>query len=94
MDRLANQKNVWFMHKNFVVYKDKICFPQDIMKKICHFEIPCLPAEWCVLDEGSLQCHSIVYANPATPSDVFLKEQYFSRLDERGLGTILIGVKL
>jgi len=41
---LSNQKNVWFMHKNFVVYKDKISFPQDIMKKICQFETPSLPA--------------------------------------------------
>ncbi len=92
--RLSNQKNVWFMHRNFVVYKDKITFPQDIMKKICHFEIPCLPAEWCTVDKDRFECHSIIYANPATPSDIFLKEQYFSGLDERGLGTILVGVKL
>ncbi len=92
--RLSNQKNVWFMHKNFVVYRDKISFPQDIMKKICHFEIPCLPAEWCSLEDNRFQCDSIIYANPSTPSDVFLKDQYFSGLDERGLGTILIGVKL
>ncbi len=92
--RLRNQKNVWFMHRNFVVYKDKITFPQDIMKKICHFEIPCLPAEWCTDDKDRFECHSIIYANPATPSDIFLKEQYFSGLDERGLGTILVGVKL
>lgn len=92
--RLSNQKNVWFMHRNFVVYKDKVCFPQDIMKKICHFEIPCVPAEWCVIDGDKLKCHSIVFANPATPSDVFLKGRYFKGQDERGLGTILIGVKL
>ncbi len=92
--RLRNKKNVWFMHKNFVVYKDKITFPQDIMKKICHFEIPCLPAEWCSLEDDKIECHSIIYANPSTPSDVFLKDQYFSGLDERGLGTILVGVKL
>lgn len=92
--RLSNQKNVWFMHKNFVVYRDKISFPEDIMKKICHFEIPCLPAEWCSLEDNRFQCDSIIYANPSTPSDVFLKDQYFSGLDERGLGTILIGVKL
>lgn len=92
--RLRNKKNVWFMHKNFVVYKDKINFPQDIMKKICHFEIPWLPAEWCTVENDTFRCHSIIYANPCTPSDVFLKDQYFSGLDERGLGTILVGVKL
>lgn len=91
---LRNKKNVWFMHKNFVVYKDKINFPQDIMKKICHFEIPWLPAEWCTVENDTFRCHSIIYANPCTPSDVFLKDQYFSGLDERGLGTILVGVKL
>lgn len=91
---LRNKKNVWFMHKNFVVYKDKITFPQDIMKKICHFEIPWLPAEWCTVENDTFRCHSIIYANPCTPSDVFLKDQYFSGLDERGLGTILVGVKL
>jgi hypothetical protein len=94
IDRLTDQENVWFMHKNFVVYKDKITFPQDIMRKICHFEIPWIPAEWCNVEDDKFQCHSIIYANPATPSDVFLKEQYFSGLDERGLGTILVGVKL
>jgi hypothetical protein len=87
IERLANQKNVWFMHQNFVVYRDKIAFPQDIMKKICHFEIPCLPAEWCTIEDDNFQCHSIIYANPATPCDVYLKEQYFGGLDERGLGT-------
>ncbi len=91
---LTNQKNVWFMHKNFVIYKDRIRFPQDIMKKICHFEIPSIPAEWCVLEEGSFQCHSIIYTPPPTPGDIYLKEQYFSGLDERGLGTILVGVKV
>src|SRR5210317_1241228 len=45
---LSNRKDVWFMHQNFVVYKDKVSFPQDLMKKICHYEIPGLPAEWCL----------------------------------------------
>jgi hypothetical protein len=91
--KLSNQKNVWFLHQNFVVYKDKISFPQDIMKKICHFEIPYLPAEWCTVEDAKFQCHSIIYANPATPCDIYLKEHYFGGLDERGLGTILVGVK-
>jgi hypothetical protein len=92
--RLSDKKNVWFMHENFVVYKDKITFPHDLIRNICHFEIPWIPAEWCNVEDDKFQCHSIIYANPATPSDVFLKDQYFSGLDERGLGTILVGVKL
>ncbi len=92
--RLSNQKNVWFMHKNFVVYKDKIAFPEDIIKKICYFEIPYLPSEWCIVEDDKFQCHSIIHANPSAPCDLYLKKQYFSGLDEKGLGTILVGVKL
>jgi len=91
--RLSKQKNVWFMHKNFVVYKDKMSFPQDIMKKICYFEIPCLPAEWCLVEDDSFQCNSIIYANPCTPSDIYLKEQYFNGTDEKGCGTILVAIE-
>lgn len=91
--RLSNQKNVWFMHKNFVVFRDKMSFPQDIMKKICYFEIPCLPAEWCTVNDDTLHCESIVYANPCTPSDIFLKEKYFNGSDEKGSGTILVGIE-
>jgi hypothetical protein len=90
---LSKHKNVWFMHKNFVVYKDKISFPQDIMKKSCYFEIPCLPAEWCRLDNDRFECNAIIYANPCTPSDIYLKEQYFNGVDEKGSGTILVGIE-
>lgn len=93
IEKLSKQKNVWFMHKNFVVYRDKMSFPQDIMQKICYFEIPCLPAEWCLVEENTFQCDSIIYANPCTPSDILLKEQYFDGLDEKGCGTILVGIE-
>lgn len=91
---LSNQKDVWFLHKNFVIYKNKISFPHDIMKKICYFETPSIPAEWCILEDDTIQCRSIVYANPVTPTDILLKNRYFDGLDEQGLGTILIGVEL
>lgn len=94
IERLAAQKNVWFMHKNFVVYRDRVTFPQDIMKKICYFEIPCHPADWCVVDEKKLECHSIIYGSPSTPCDVFLKKQYFEGVDTQGSGTVLVGIKL
>jgi hypothetical protein len=92
--RLSKKENVWFIHKNFVVYKDKISFPQDIMKKLCHFEIPSFPAEWRVLEESDFSYRSIMYAIPTTPTDIFLKNTYFEGLDQWGLGTILIGVNL
>ena len=91
---LSNRKDVWFMHQNFVIYKDKVSFPQDMMKKICHFEIPGLPAEWCLVEDENFQCRSIIYANPSTLGDIYLKKQYFNEIDEKGLGTILIGVHL
>jgi hypothetical protein len=90
IDRLAADPNVWFLHKNFVVYKDRVSFPQDVMKKICYFEIPCHAAQWAV----GIKCHSVVYGSPSTPSDVFLKKKYFQARDERGSGTVLIGIKL
>jgi hypothetical protein len=89
---LANKKNVWFLHKNFVVYKDRISFPGDIMNKICHFEIPCLPAEFCMLGDDQLKCHSINFASPSVLCDLYLKERYFDRENVAELGTILIGV--
>ena len=92
--RLATDKNVWFMHKNFVVYRDKVSFPQDVMKKICYFEIPCHPADWCILENGELNCHSIIYGSPSTLCDVFLKDHYFQGADVQGSGTVLIGIKL
>jgi hypothetical protein len=92
--RLSTQKNVWFMHRNFVVYRDRISFPQDIMKKICHFEIPCIPAEWCTIDNRQLTCQSTIHANPAPSTDIFLKKEYFGGMDEKGTGTILFGIFL
>ncbi len=91
---LSNRKDVWFMHQNFVIYKDKVSFPQDLMKKICHFEIPDLQAEWCQVDDEAFENHSIIYANPSTLGDTFLKEQYFDGNNEKGLGTILVGTGL
>lgn len=92
--QLSKKDNVWFLHRNFVVFKDKITFPQDIMKKNCHFEIPLLPAEFCILDKDQIQCKSVSFANPCVPGDMFLKKQYFEGLDKKGLGTILIGFNL
>ena len=91
---MKKKENVWFMLDNFVIYKDRINFPQDIAKKVCSFDMPSLPAEWCVLEGNELTCHSIIYANPTTPCDLFLKNRYFNGIDEHGLGTILIGVRL
>jgi NAD-dependent dihydropyrimidine dehydrogenase PreA subunit len=91
IESLSEDKNVWFLHRNFAVYKDKIAFPRDVMQKVCHFEIPLHSADWCRVDDtGRL---SIVYGSPSTPCDTFLKQRYFGADDELGAGTVLVGVK-
>jgi hypothetical protein len=96
IERLSKDKNNWFMHKNFVVFKDKVSFPQDVMKKICHFEIPYHPAppDWCLADQADFEIETLIYGSPSTACDIFLKSRYFEGTDERGSGTILIGVNL
>ena len=92
IEALSKQKNVWFMHRNFVIYKDKVSFPQDIVKKICHFEIPCAQADWCRLATDEHPPPRLIFSAPSTLCDTYLKERYFDHRDERGLGTILLGV--
>ena len=92
--RLKKMENAWFMLDNFVIYKDRMSFPQDIAKNLCCFETPSLLAEWCILEGSDFSCRSIIYASPTTPCDLFLKNGYFKGVDVRGQGTILIGVKL
>ncbi|MGC8492087.1 MAG: hypothetical protein ACP5SH_10155 [Syntrophobacteraceae bacterium] len=94
ISELSGRKNVWFMHKNFVVYRDRISFPRDIMEKICHFEIPGHSPDWCDANRDELDFDCIVYGSPSVPGDMFLKNTYFGGTDDKGLGTVLIGVKL
>ncbi len=94
LTELSQREDVWFMHQNFVIYKNRISFPQDLMQKICHFEIPGLLADLCRVEDEDFEYNSIIYANPSTLGDSFLKKQYFNGIDEKGLGTILIGIDL
>lgn len=94
--QLRTEPNVWFMHKNFVIYKDRINFPQDVMAKICHFEIPALQATWFDAGSAVTLYSSAIVATPSILCDVFLKEHYFKNCncDEHGMGTLLMGVDL
>lgn len=92
IEGLSNNKNVWFLHRNFVVYKDSVSFPQDIMQKICHFEIPFHTAQLLQFEKD--KPGACIYGFPSTPCDVYLKERYFGSNDSRGVGTVLIGVEL
>jgi hypothetical protein len=86
---LSQRSDVYFLHKNFVIYKGRINFPQDIMKKICQFEFPSMSADWFAHVDGIESC---IFCNPSTPTDVYIKKICLGGMDERGLGTILIGV--
>lgn len=87
--RLQGDPNAWFMHPNFVIYKDRIDFPRDLMKNRCQFEIPALPADWWVWpDSGRFERWS---AMPAASTDLYLKKHYFDNPQGEGLGTVLVG---
>lgn len=92
IEQLKKRDDVWFLHKNFVVYKDKVDFPRDIVDKKCCFELPALTCEdrATVLDGLSdyLMCF------PSPPGDTFLKDRYYGGTDERGMGTVLFGFKV
>ena len=92
IERLAEDKDVWFMHRNFVVYKSRVDFPKDVMRKICYFEIPSHEAEWDEIREHRARCRDLIYGSPSTPGDVYLKNRCFDGSDEKGTGTIIIGV--
>ena len=99
--KLAKSPNAWFLHKNFVIYKDLISFPKDIMQKVCHFEIPGVQVDWLPRDTKNGIRFDVWHASPSTYCDVHLKENYFEDflkekcfdgVKEQGFGTILVGV--
>lgn len=92
LEELSKSPNAWFLHKNFVVYKDRVSFPKDIMQKICHFEIPGMSVDWLSKESKKGIRFDVWYSNPSTFCDAHLKENYFDGIKEHGLGTILIGV--
>lgn len=93
ISELSRNPDIWFMHKNFAVYKSRIFFPQDIMNKICHFEIPPIPAHWKELQEFWDKGFCIFFAAPSPLGDQFLKENYFSGPQDKGSGTCLVYVQ-
>lgn len=89
---LEENSEVWFMHRNFVIYKDRIQFPKDLMKNGCRFEIPCLTADWIAEEEPVSNPASGIIATPSPPVDLYLKEHYFDGYKAEGSGTILVGL--
>lgn len=92
IERLKERKDVWFLHKNFVIYRERVDFPQDLVEKKCCFEIPALT--W---DEPLPELHDVEdyrFSFPSTPGDIFLKERFYGAQDERGTGTAVFGFTL
>ncbi len=88
---LESLPDIWFLHRNFVVYKSRVDFPRDVVEQRCCFELP------AVLFEQELEgmppdCECIV-CYPSTRGDVFLKETYLAGKGERGTGTALFGIR-
>lgn len=88
---LEQRKDVCFLHKNFVIYKDKINFPGDIVQKKCVFELPALTGRELIPD--LLEAEGCVLCFPSVTGDIFLKKTYYEGIDERGTGTVLFGFK-
>lgn len=89
IQELEKDENVWFLHKNFVIYKDKVDFPNDIVEKKCCFELPALTQEQSAPDFREIT--NYLYCSPSTAGDVFLKKKYYQDMDEWGTGTVLLG---
>jgi hypothetical protein len=88
---LAGRTNVFFLHKNFVIYKDKVDFPRDVVEKRCCFELPALTSEECL--PGLEDLGDYLFCFPSTRGDVFLKLKYYEEKDEWGTGTVLFGFR-
>lgn len=89
IESLKDRPDVWFLHKNFVIYKDSCNFPQDLIQKTCCFELPALSTEGTV--PGLSEFGVSVFCSPSTAGDIFLKERYYEGRDEQGTGTTLFG---
>jgi len=91
IEALTGQANVFFLHKNFVIYKDKVDFPRDVVEKKCCFELPALNAEKSLPGLG--KWGDYIFCFPSTRGDVFLKKLYYEDKDEWGSGTVLFGFR-
>jgi hypothetical protein len=92
IEQLKGRKDVWFLHKNFVIYKERVDFPQDLVEKKCCFEIPALTWDKPLSDLHDVEDYRFSF--PSTAGDIFLKERFYGALDERGTGTAVFGFNL
>jgi hypothetical protein len=92
IDELKKRADAWFLHKNFVIYKEKIDFPKDIVDKKCCFETPALTWETPLPDLHEVEDYRFSF--PSTPGDLFLKKRYYEAKDEIGTGTVVFGFNI
>jgi hypothetical protein len=92
IEELKKRKDVWFLHRNFVIYKGKVDFPRDLVEKKCCFELPALTCGDLLPVLNGFGDYLLCF--PSTPGDTFLKDRYFGGADERGMGTVLFGFKI
>jgi hypothetical protein len=92
IEELEKRDNILFLHKNFVIYKDKVNFPTDLVENKCCFDLPALT----LYDEYPQlrQFGDHIVCFPSSVGDIFLKKAYYGGVDERGMGTALFGFKL
>ncbi len=88
---LEKRPDVYFIHRNFVIYTAKVNFPRDITEKICHFEYPAIPVGGEI--PGLPGAKEAIMCHPSTAGDLFLKQNYFGGRDERGTGTAVFGFR-
>jgi hypothetical protein len=91
---MQGQSDVLLLGKFFVVYKNRIRFPQDLVTRICRFELPHAAVDWCCLEDDDAVQREAVVSSVSAQSDIFLKSRYFGGVRGDELGTILIGVGL
>lgn len=89
--RLLKQRaDVWFLHRNFVIYKGRVDFPRDVVEKRCFFEYPAVRPD----SEGRMpDTVDYLVSYPTVPGDLFLKETLYDKRDDHGLGTALYGIR-
>jgi hypothetical protein len=90
--KMQGQSDVLLLGKFFVVYKNRIRFPHDLVTRICRFELPHVAVDWCGFEDDNASQGEAVVSSVSAQSDVFLKSRYFGGIRGDDLGTILIGV--
>lgn len=89
---MEKRSDIWFLHRNFAVYKGKVNFPRDVTEKRCFFEYPAIYPEPGEL-AGLPDTFEYSFTHATVPGDQYLKKSLYDGKDEPGLGTVLFGIR-